>query len=346
MSAAGQPSARPPADAVGTLRWPEARHWLSQLAGERGYSPLTIASYRRGLLSLQSLSGEAAPGTITSHQIRRWVSVLARNGLAPRSIAQRLSVWRGFFDHYGQQQPGNAISRANPVRGIRAPRAGKRLPKALSPDMAGHLADYEPGPAFEMQRDKAMLELLYSSGLRLAELCSLDAHFEERAGQDSEPPYRSDSWLDMAEARVTVLGKGSKTRVVPVGGAALKALAQWLDIRARWWLQHPHAADGLDADQAALFISNRGRRLSHRSVQTRLKQIALRQSIPANVHPHVLRHSFASHLLQSSGDLRAVQELLGHASIATTQVYTALDFQRLAQVYDQAHPRARRKAGS
>ncbi len=304
---------------------PSMSRWLDHLRTERGYSESTLSSYRQALLSLTGLAGDELSGEITPVDVRRWVARLAHQGLAPRSIAHRLSVWRGWFEsHLGS-------GRANPVRGVRGPRAGKRLPKALSPDQAMHLADYRPGEQFAMQRDKAIVELLYSSGLRLAELCGLDAgHWA-----DGERP--SEAWLDMAEAQVTVLGKGRKMRTVPVGRAAMTALAQWLAVREQWLAEHPAA------DRRPLFLSGRGSRLSHRSVQLRLKQLAIQQGIPANVHPHVLRHSFASHLLQSSGDLRAVQELLGHASISTTQVYTALDFQHLAQVYDAAHPRARRR---
>lgn len=326
---AGLPAAGPP-DLP-----PLAEQWLERLTVERGYSPRTIASYRQALALLAELAGPTEFAAITAQQVRGWIARLSRQGQAPRTTAQRLSVWRGFFDYCAREtgQPAAAAeSLANPARGIKAPRAPRRLPKALSPDLAGQLVDYQPGASFEMQRDKAMLELLYSSGLRLAELCSLDAAYQ----QDRVSGYQSESWLDVAEAQVTVLGKGSKSRTVPVGRAALDALALWLEMRGQWLQDHPRA------DQAALFLSNRGRRLSHRSVQVRLKRLALKQGIPANVHPHVLRHSFASHVLQSSGDLRAVQELLGHASISTTQVYTSLDFQRLAQVYDAAHPRARR----
>lgn len=312
-----------------------AVRWLEQLANERGYSPRTLSSYRQALQSLAKLAGDIQPQDITAQHLRQWLTHLSRSGLAPRSVAQRLSVWRGLLDYCALDEPGDNRVRANPARSIRAPRAPRRLPKALSPDMADRLANYQPGEAVEQQRDKAMLELLYSSGLRLAELCSLDAGYFE--GHDTaDGPHTSSSWLDMNEAQVTVLGKGSKSRTVPVGKAAMAALAQWLSVRQIWLDAHP------SADQTALFLSLRGRRLSHRSVQVRIKRLAQRQGIPANVHPHVLRHSFASHLLQSSGDLRAVQELLGHASIATTQVYTALDFQRLAKVYDEAHPRARR----
>ena len=338
----GAPDGRAAAGPATPLR-DECLGWLEQLARERAYSPRTIASYRHALTDLCELAADTPFTELTAHQIRGWAAQMARRGLKPRSIAHRLSVWRGFLDycagagaaHAAAADPDGKPARANAARGVRGPRAPRRLPKALSPDMAARLADYQPGAGFEMVRDKAMLELLYSSGLRLAELCSLDAEYCDGGEANGGRP-RSDSWLDMAEAQVTVLGKGSKSRTVPVGRAALTALQAWLTMREAWLAAHPAA------DPAPLFLSGRGRRLSHRSVQMRLKQLALKQGIPANVHPHVLRHSFASHVLQSSGDLRAVQELLGHASIATTQVYTALDFQRLAQVYDAAHPRARR----
>jgi integrase/recombinase XerC len=191
----------------------------------------------------------------------------------------------------------------------------------------------ESETAFELVRDQAIIELLYSSGLRLSELTSLDVGYVhgDRGG------YRSRSWLDAEMAEVTVEGKGGKKRSIPVGGPALAALRKWCQVRRDWLLLHPAQ------DLPALFITRRGTRLSNRSVQLRLRQLALRRNVPVSVHPHALRHSFASHLLQSSGDLRAVQEMLGHASIASTQIYTALDFQRLAAVYDAAHPRARRR---
>ena len=274
--------------------------------------------------------------------LRRYVARNARDGLAASSIARRLSCWRGFYDWLGEQQ----LVAANPVRGVRAPKMAKRLPKALPPDMAVQLVDYQPIDTFEALRDKAIIELLYSSGLRLSELVGLDQHYvEARAGDGG---YRSSSWTDLQQAEATVLGKGGKRRSVPIGGKALEALQAWLPAR-RLWLDGlpPARIAGLQAsDRHALFIGQRGQRIAPRAVQSIVKRLAQQQGIAANVHPHVMRHSFASHLLQSSGDLRAVQELLGHASISTTQVYTALDFQRLAAVYDAAHPRARRKSGA
>ncbi len=303
---------------------------------ERGAAALTIAAYRRDLdrlVALATQGGAAAVidwSRIGDSQVRRWVAQLARDGLSARSIARTLSAWRGFFDWLAEHH-GLA---SNPVRPVRAPKRPRHLPKALPVDQTIRLV--EPGidssaVEFEVVRDQAMVELLYSSGLRLSELTSLDARHEHGARGE-----HSRSWFDAAAAEVTVLGKGGKTRSVPVGGKAMEALATWLDARKAWLDANPSAR------QPALFLTRRGTRLSNRSVQLRLRALALRRQIPAQVHPHVLRHSFASHLLQSSGDLRAVQELLGHANISTTQVYTSLDFQRLASVYDAAHPRARR----
>jgi integrase/recombinase XerC len=213
----------------------------------------------------------------------------------------------------------------NPVEGVRAPKAPKPLPKALSVEQAVSLAAFEPaqGDPLLRARDHCMVELLYGCGLRVAELVGLD----QRAGAGAA------GWIDAADASATVLGKGSKRRSVPVGAAALTALRAWLRVRGQM------AA----AEEPALFVSTRGTRLTASQVRSRLKGLALQAGLPTHVHPHMLRHSFASHLLQSSGDLRAVQELLGHANISTTQVYTRLDFQHLAKVYDAAHPRARRK---
>jgi integrase/recombinase XerC len=305
---------------------PLAEAWLARLATERGYSPRTLDGYRHDLGALARLADGRPWAVLGEADVRRWVAGRSRGGAAPRSIARALSAWRGFFDWLAER--GELA--ANPARAVRAPRSGKRLPKALSPDQALSLvagtAPQAPsgraGDAFERARDRAMLELFYSSGLRLSELTGLDARYVDDGG------YRSASWLDLREAEVTVLGKGGKRRTVPVGRHALDALRDWLDERQRWLALHP-AADG-----RPLFVSALGRRLANRTVQVRLKRLAQLRGVPADVHPHVL---------QSSGDLRAVQELLGHASIATTQVYTSLDFQRLARVYDAAHPRARRR---
>ena len=287
--------------------------YLDYLAHERRSSAHTVRNYRRDIAALLERAGVTPLSKLQIHDIRRFISQLHGAGLGPRSLARMLSAWRGFY-RYLARDHGYA---GNPALGIRAPKAAKRLPHALSPDEAHRLLTMTPEGALAV-RDKAMFELFYSSGLRLSELTGL-------APTD----------VNFADGTVRVTGKGSKTRIVPVGTHAIDALKQWLKTRAK--------IAGCQAE--ALFLNRRGRRLSPRSVQQRLKSWALRQGVATNVHPHVLRHSFASHVLQSSGDLRAVQEMLGHASISTTQVYTHLDFQHLAKVYDAAHPRARKKSG-
>ena len=285
--------------------------YLAYIAHERRLSANTLESYGRDIEALIDCAGESGLDKLQVHDVRRFVAKLHGKGLGARSIARMLSAWRGFY-RYLSRDHGYSD---NPCVGIRAPRAAKRLPQALSPDEAHRLLDIDADNALAT-RDKAMFELFYSSGLRLSELTGL-------APAD----------VNHADGTVRVTGKGSKTRIVPVGGHALKAIDEWLQSRALITGHEP----------MALFVSRSGKRLSPRSVQQRLKTLALKQGISTGVHPHVLRHSFASHVLQSSGDLRAVQEMLGHASISTTQVYTHLDFQHLAKVYDAAHPRARRK---
>lgn len=287
------------------------RGYLDHLASERRLSAHTTANYRRDIESLLRLSAGKAPAALSHHDIRRAIAQLHSRGLDGRSIARMLSAWRGLYNYLARD---HALEQ-NPCIGIRAPKSAKRLPKALSPDEARQLVEIE-GDDPDAVRDRAMLELFYSSGLRLAELTGLapgDIHFQD--------------------ATVRVTGKGNKTRIVPVGSHALRALRDWLGARA--------AIPGADAQ--ALFVNARGRRLTPRVIQTRVRARGLGQGIAAGVHPHMLRHSFASHVLQSSSDLRAVQEMLGHASISTTQVYTQLDFQHLAKIYDAAHPRAKRK---
>ena len=256
------------------------------------------------------------------------MSALARD-LHARSIARKLSAWRSFYSWLAE----HGLVAANPVTGVKPPKRGKPLPKALSADDAVRLVSATAaggdGNASARGCDRAMFELLYSSGLRVSELCGLDLQYHAANG------YVSAGWIDFEAGEVMVTGKGNKMRSVPVGQPALAALRDWLPLRLGL----------LKADPHPLFLSSRGTRISPRMVQLRIKAHAQALGIPADVHPHVMRHSFASHLLQSSGDLRAVQELLGHASISATQVYTALDFQRLAQVYDAAHPRARKKDG-
>lgn len=278
----------------------------------RGYSPATVNTYAFDLGHLLERVGEADPATLDSHAIRRALAGLHARGLAPRTLARTLSAWRGFFHWLARQ--GRVA--ANPCLGLRPPKGDRRLPNALSVDeMARLLAPEAEDGACWTRRDAAMFELMYSSGLRRAELVGLDL------GQ-----------VDMAEAEVRVLGKGGKTRIVPVGSRALAALERWLAVR-----------DSVARDTPALFVGARGARIAPGVLARALRQLALRHGIGAHVHPHALRHSFASHVLQSSGDLRAVQEMLGHSSLSTTQVYTHLDFQHLAKVYDQAHPRAKKK---
>ncbi|MGK5076724.1 tyrosine recombinase XerC [Janthinobacterium sp. HLX7-2] len=314
-------------DTRGKAEWLDA--YLAQLATQRKLSPHTLDAYARDLRALLELSGSTAWTALAHNEVRRYTAKLHASGLDPRSIARKLSSWRGFFNWLS----GETALDANPVDGIRAPKRAKTLPKALSVDDAVRLvapAQHQQGQQAEPEQlcNRAMFELLYSSGLRVSELTSLDTHYCKAEGGQAA----SLGWLDMASFEVVVTGKGSKMRKVPVGKAALVALSSWLAVR-------PPAKDG----SAALFLSTRGTRISPRVLQLRLKAHALATGIPANVHPHVLRHSFASHVLQSSGDLRAVQEMLGHSSITSTQVYTALDFQHLAHVYDQAHPRAKLK---
>jgi integrase/recombinase XerC len=303
-----------------------AERYLGELATQRQLSAHTVAAYGRDLAELARLAGHRDWARITHFDIRRFAARLHAGGQSPRSIARKLSGWRGFFDWLARR---TALA-ANPADGVRAPRRAKSLPKALSVDDAVHLVeagDIANAEPFELC-NRAMFELLYSSGLRVSELAGLDVEFTPAAGGKGA----SLGWLDKAAQEVVVTGKGNKQRRVPVGGPALEALAAWLAVR-------PAPADG----SAALFLSARATRVSPRVVQQRLKQHAVRAGTPVHVHPHVLRHSFASHVLQSSGDLRAVQELLGHASITSTQVYTSLDFQHLAAVYDRAHPRAKAK---
>jgi len=307
--------------------------YLDCLRTQRKLADHTISNYRRDLAELLAASApivkDASFGALTHFHIRKFAAQLHAKGLNGRSIARKLSCWRGFFDWLAQQEVGLG---SNPVDGVKAPKRAKPLPKALSADDAVHLvAHAAPGKNAEatMQRcNLAMFELLYSSGLRVSELVGLDIRYTKQAGVESL------GWIDFDAGEVTVTGKGNKMRVVPVGKAALRALGEWLAVR-----------DTLQkTDPAPLFLSERGTRMSVRVVQQRLKIHAQAVGIPADVHPHVLRHSFASHVLQSSGDLRAVQEMLGHASITATQVYTSLDFQRLAQVYDAAHPRAKKQS--
>ena len=284
------------------------------LARERRLSPHTAAAYRRDLDAFAShcaAHGLVSWRALDVHRVRAFTAEQHRRGLSGTSLQRRLSAIRGFCDWLIREGELGY----NPAHGVRAPKSPKRLPATLDPELVARLLEI-PGDGVIERRDRAMLELFYSSGLRLAELCALDL-----------------GDVDLADAQLRVTGKGDKTRIVPVGRMARTAIAGWLEVRG-----------GLAApDERALFVGARGRRIGTRTVQQRVAYWARRQGLDRHVHPHMLRHSFATHLLESSGDLRAVQELLGHADVKTTQVYTHLDFQHLAQVYDAAHPRAKRK---
>ncbi len=297
--------------------------YLASLEHERRLSAHTLRSYTHELEELKGLAKGRPLESLTATDVRTAVARARAGGLSARAIGHRLSAWRAFY----RWLAGRIDLNANPVAAVRAPKQPKSLPKALSIDDAVALMEAPAAPNTEGLRDHAMLELFYSSGLRLAELVGLDAAFADANG------YRSAGWLDLDAAEVTVLGKGGRRRTVPVGSKAIEALRAWLAARGEF----------VKLDAHPLFLSARGNRMSPNAVRDRVKRAALVAGTPANVHPHVLRHSFASHMLQSSGDLRAVQELLGHASISATQVYTALDFQHLAKVYDAAHPRAKKR---
>ncbi len=297
--------------------------YLSGLEHERRLSAHTLRAYTHELDELKQLANGRPFEQLTATDIRGAVSRAHARGLSARSIGHRLSAWRAFY----RWLAGRIDLPVNPVATVRAPKQAKTLPKALSVDDAHTLMEAPAAGTPEGLRDHAMLELFYSSGLRLSELVGLDVTFADADG------YRSAGWLKLDATEVEVLGKGNRRRVVPVGAKALEALRAWLAVRGEFVKRDPHP----------LFLSARGNRMSPNIVRDRVKRAAMAAGIPANVHPHVLRHSFATHVLQSSGDLRAVQELLGHASITATQVYTALDFQHLARVYDQAHPRAKKR---
>ena len=272
----------------------------------------TRSAYLRDVAQLLAMAGATAPQKLARPALMRFVATLHARGLSGRSLARMLSAWRAFYRFLIERDRSLAD---DPCAGIRAPKSPKRLPSALSPDEAARLVEIDGDDALSL-RDRALLELAYSCGLRLAELAGVDVDA-----------------CDLANGEVRVLGKGGKERIVPIGRPAREAITRWLPARAAC------VAHG----ETALFVGRHGRRLSPRAIEQRLAQWALRQGLPRHVHPHMLRHSFASHVLESSGDLRAVQEMLGHASIASTQVYTHLDFQALAKVYDAAHPRAKRK---
>jgi integrase/recombinase XerC len=302
---------RPPDTPPGSGEHPYLTGFLSHLAHERRLSPLTSENYRRDVVALLELAGGTPLDKLSIHHIRRFVAQSHGRGLGGKSLARRLSAWRTFYRYLARD---HGFTR-NPCLGLKPPKSEKRLPDALSPDAAARLVDVKED-TWIATRDRAMLELFYSSGLRLSELVGLQV-------QD----------VDFSNHEVRVTGKGSKTRIVPVGSFAEAALQKWLSARA------PLASP----DAVALFVNKQGKQLSPRTVQYRVDYWAKKLGLGVHVHPHMLRHSFASHVLQSSGDLRAVQEMLGHANISTTQVYTHLDWQHLAKVYDATHPRAKKR---
>jgi integrase/recombinase XerC len=294
-----------------------AQHWIDRflhhLQTERRLSANTCKHYQRDLDELHNWCKTAGINdwrALDSHQVRKYAAQSHRRGLSGRSIQRRLSALRSFYNYLLREQQVSL----NPGLDIRAPKSEQHLPDTLNVDEIARLLNVSSKDTLVL-RDLAILELLYSSGLRLAELVALD-----------------EGDVDFNERVVRVTGKGAKTRLLPVGDKAIAALQAWMQVRTRQ----------LQGTETAIFTGRGGKRLSARSVQQRVKDWARRRGIPGNLHPHTLRHSFASHLLESSGDLRAVQELLGHADISTTQIYTHLDFQHLAQVYDSAHPRARK----
>lgn len=290
--------------------------FLHELADIKRYSQHTISNYRRDLESLRKNFLSANKKTwqdVTPSDVRLVVAKQHQKGLSGRSIARQLSALRSLYNWLLKRKRCTS----NPATDIRAPKDRKPLPATLDPEEVNQLLARNADTALEL-RDKAMFELFYSSGLRLSELVGIDL-----------------ADLDIDDRQVRVTGKGNKMRILPVGSKAIDALNAWLGVRDPW----------LQGEQLALFISKKGRRISVRSVQDRLKKMALKTGLSRNCYPHMLRHSFASHMLESSGDLRAVQEMLGHADISTTQIYTHLDFQHLAAVYEKAHPRAKNKKG-
>ena len=306
---------------------PLVERYLEHVRVEKRLAERTVTLYS---LDLDKLCELAKPGgldlcQVKNNHIRRWAAQMHAQGRSSRGIALILSGWRGFYTWLGRE----GLVTSNPVQDVRAPKAAKPLPKALSVDDSVQLASYhnEAEDPWLEARDAAMVELLYGSGLRVGELVGLDA----------VATAQSRGWVDMQAAEVHVLGKGGKRRTVPVGSKALEALEVWFSARAGVFI----ADTAIKNESNSLFLGRHGTRLSAQSVWQRLKRRSLLAGLAMPVHPHMLRHSFASHVLQSSSDLRAVQELLGHTNITTTQVYTRLDFQHLAKAYDAAHPRAK-----
>jgi integrase/recombinase XerC len=339
----------PFSDASGASK-PQESHelvqaYLTHCRIEKRLAARTLALYTEDLIKLEANAAQSKVDLIQVHNahIRRWIAQMHSQGRSGRGIALILSGWRGFYTWLGRE--GKIV--ANPVQDVRAPKQPKPLPKALAVDQAVQLVSFKGLPdaaTFDPileARDAALTELLYGSGLRVSELVNLDMQASQ-AGEKSGKGY-----IDLAAGDVHVIGKGSKRRSVPMGGKSVQALHVWLAVREQLAQEatsaHWQAAQDKDPSlQHALFLSPRGLRMSAAMVWQRLKARSQQAGLPMAVHPHMLRHSFASHILQSSQDLRAVQELLGHANISTTQVYTRLDFQHLAKAYDAAHPRAKR----
>jgi|TARA_B100001105_G_C22388096_1_gene443030 integrase/recombinase XerC len=280
---------------------------------EKRLSPSSVKSYLRDINELFKLDKNKGLDSYTIEDIRKNIATLHSKGLSGKSLSRVISSWRGLFNFLIHKYK----FKINPTLGIKAPKIKKLLPQTLSVDQTVKLVDIKDD-SFLGLRDHAILELFYSSGLRLSELVNLN---------------KND--INFDDGTITVIGKGNKERVVPVGSFATKAIKKWLKIRKN--------ISGLTSETEILFLSQNAKKLTSRAIQYRLKFWAIKQGIPENIHPHLLRHSFASHLLQSSQDLRAVQELLGHANISTTQIYTHLDFQHLSKIYDKAHPRAKKK---
>jgi integrase/recombinase XerC len=293
----------------------EIQEFLSYLESVKQYSKHTISGYKRDLTKLSGylLNIDIEDWqSVNEHELRTFVNSERRRGLSPRSIQRVLSTSRSFFEYLLVE----GMIKLSPAQNINSPKSAQLLPKAMDADLVQRLLDFKPNGLIEV-RDKAIAELLYSSGLRLSEVCTLDV-------QD----------LELKERVCRVTGKGNKMRVVPVGKKAIQAIRDWL-------IHRKELKNSKSSSSEAMFLNNKGKRISARSIQLRLEKLCAQRGLPG-INPHMLRHSFASHVLESSGDLRAVQEMLGHADIATTQIYTKLDFQHLSKVYDSAHPRARK----
>lgn len=311
----------------------QLNQWLDDMYHRRRCSEHTIAAYRRDLNRLIELFPDKRLEELNHELLRSAVARLHARDYSPRSLARIVAAWRSFYQWLSER----VELKSNPATHLKTPKVPRPLPKAMTVDQTTAFLDrsQQLSNATDPKDvcDVAMFELLYSSGLRLSELVQLDYQYRKT------DHYESQGWLDLEEKEIKVVGKGNKTRIVPLGEKAAVAIRHWLTMRDACL-----SAGATDSDKAALFLGVRGGRISPRAVQLRLKEMALKTGADSSIHPHMMRHSFASHLLQSAQDLRAVQELLGHSNISTTQIYTRLDFQHLAKAYDAAHPRAQRKA--